>query len=134
MRGLTSDPKTERSRGGVDREWPVLRTPTVARCRGVGPRRRFYPPIHGPRDDSSMTENGWSAKGMASQGVRRMNLHGVKTIPFAFIGLLTLGALGAPTPLSPVVELDVLYGKDTGSQTLDLYLPAKKGFPTIVYI
>ncbi len=55
---------------------------------------------------------------------------------FKFYGLLLLITVAlAPTPAQQVssVELDIAYGKDADSQKLDLYLPAKKGFATIVY-
>ncbi|HKE04717.1 MAG TPA: hypothetical protein VKE91_11690, partial [Blastocatellia bacterium] len=40
---------------------------------------------------------------------------------------------GALAQQLPSVELDIAYGADTDSQKLDSYLPAKKGFATIVY-
>ena len=33
----------------------------------------------------------------------------------------------------PNVEMDIAYGKDDAAQKLDLYLPANKGFATVVY-
>jgi len=60
-------------------------------------------------------------------------MNGVCRLLLAMTFVVTLDYNGAQAQQLPSVELDIAYSADTDSQKLDLYLPAKKDFATIVY-